>query len=174
MVAVCAQTSCHEPLPATARQPRVRVHPWSNDLHKLNATVLLSSTTELKANVLVQVAHERAPSFRQLSVLPFFRRASSPADTRLGSASHEDFCNRHTLKNPPPVIPIPFLLHPRVRRYPRIFLCQMTWGSARQARFLDTLDAVEYLKRVNQHFAGDSVELATLLRRFRTWIEIER
>ncbi|KIK07754.1 hypothetical protein K443DRAFT_149856 [Laccaria amethystina LaAM-08-1] len=68
----------------------------------------------------VQVGHQRALSIRQLSVLPFFRRISSPADTRLRSVSHEDFCNRHTLKNPRPAILIPFLLHFRVGRYPRI------------------------------------------------------
>ena len=50
----------------------------------------------------------------------------------------------------------------------------MTWGSARQARFLDAPDAVEYLKRIKQHFAGDPVALATLLRRIRNWIETER
>ncbi|EDR05649.1 uncharacterized protein LACBIDRAFT_294799 [Laccaria bicolor S238N-H82] len=49
----------------------------------------------------------------------------------------------------------------------------MTWGSARQARFLDAPDAVEYLKRVKQHFTGDSGALATLLRRIRSWIETE-
>ncbi|KIJ97721.1 hypothetical protein K443DRAFT_236687 [Laccaria amethystina LaAM-08-1] len=49
----------------------------------------------------------------------------------------------------------------------------MTLGSARRARFLDAPDAVEYLKRVKQHFAGDSAALATLLRRFRSWIETE-
>ena len=50
----------------------------------------------------------------------------------------------------------------------------MTWGSARQARFLDAPDAVEYLNRVKQHFTGDSVALAKLLRRIRSWIETER
>ena len=50
----------------------------------------------------------------------------------------------------------------------------MTWDSARQARFLDAPDAVEYLKLIKQHFAGDSVALATLLRQIRSWIETER
>ena len=50
----------------------------------------------------------------------------------------------------------------------------MTWGSARQARFLDAPDAVEYLMRIKQQFAGDPVALAILLRRIRSWIEIER
>ena len=49
----------------------------------------------------------------------------------------------------------------------------MTWDSAQQARFLDAPDAVEYLKRVKQHFAGDSVALA-FLHRIRSWIETER
>ena len=48
------------------------------------------------------------------------------------------------------------------------------WGSARHARSLDAPDAVEYLKRVKKHFAGDSVALATLLRQIRSWIETER
>ena len=50
----------------------------------------------------------------------------------------------------------------------------MMWGSARHARSLDAPDAVEYLKRVKKHFAGDSVALATLLRQIRSWIETER
>jgi len=80
---------------------------------KAQCQYLLPSRTELKANILGQVAHHRALSIRQLSVLAFFRRISSPADTRLRSASHEDFCNRHTLKTstcdshsiPPPRYP---------------------------------------------------------------------
>ena len=50
----------------------------------------------------------------------------------------------------------------------------MTWSSARQARFLDAPDAIEYLKRIKQHFAGDPVALAALLRRIRSWIKTER
>jgi len=50
----------------------------------------------------------------------------------------------------------------------------MTCDSARQARLLDAPDADEYLKRVEQHFADDSVALATLLRQIRSWIETER
>ena len=50
----------------------------------------------------------------------------------------------------------------------------MTWGSARQARFLDAPDPVEYLKHVKQHFAGDSVAFATLLRQIRSWTKTER
>ena len=50
----------------------------------------------------------------------------------------------------------------------------MTWGSARQARFLDAPDAVEYLQDIKQHFAGDPVALDTLLRRIRSLIETER
>ena len=50
----------------------------------------------------------------------------------------------------------------------------MTWDAARRARFLDAPDAVEYIKLVQQNFAGGSAALYTLLSRIRNLIETER
>ena len=64
--------------------------PWLNDLYKLDASIraVIENGTEGEHTRLLTSG---PISIRQLSVLPFFRRISSLAVTRLKFASHADF-----------------------------------------------------------------------------------
>ena len=50
----------------------------------------------------------------------FLQKDIKPCGHALEVCITRDFCNRYTFKNPRPAIAIPFLLHSRVRGYPRI------------------------------------------------------